>query len=203
MAAAGGGRAVSMTPEEYAEDEARAWWAAEIAGMRDNASTCRTALNFPDVTRENGRRLNLEPERAAFVAGHVETLLEGAEYVLANPEAYWPDTWGRDDLDLIPFAPSMALEVADRVIACAWRLLMAAARSTRNLRALMGIGRLMVRVAALRLRLTNRPAQTVEDRDTRAHRERRERLISLTQAAHAPPRGALALSPAITGGGPL
>ena len=203
MAAAGGGRAVSMTPEEYAEDEARAWWAAEIAGMRDNASTCRAALNFPDVTRENGRRLNLEPERAAFVAGHVETLLERAEYILANPEAYWPDTWGRDDLDQIPFAPGIALEVADRVIACAWRLLMAAARSTRNLRALMGIGRLMVRVAALRLRLTNRPAQTVEDRDTRAHRERRERLISLTQAAHAPPRGALALSPAITGGGPL
>lgn len=195
---------MSMTPEEYAEDEARAWWDAEIAGMRDNAGTCRTALNFPDVTRVNGHRLHLEPERAAFVAAGVEALLERAEYILAHPEAYWPDTWGRDDLDLIPFAPGTALEVAHAVIEKAWHLLMAAARSTRNARALARVAFAFVRVVRLRRRLAMRAPRPVATFHARDRAERPAPLISLTQAAHGPPaRGGFSMSPQLAGGGPL
>jgi hypothetical protein len=200
MASAGGGRAVSR--DDYADPEyvarmcALDWYTEQRAQARESLTTCRTAADFPGITRVNGQRITVEGPHAGAILSRVAHELDYAEAVLDNPEDALGHEWGE-------MAGEVALEVADRAIARAWRLLMAAARSTRNLRALMGIGRLMVRVAALRLRLTNRPARTVEDRDTRAHRERRAPLISLTQAAHAPPRGALALSPAITGGGPL
>jgi len=200
MATACGGRVVSrddyQDPDYLAGVVAHDWWMGEKGKAWESLEACRMAVAFPDVTRVNGQRLEIDGPGAAFVVRQVMADLEAAAYMLEHAEEYVAE-WG----DL---APEVALEEAHRSIARAWRALHAAARHTRSLRGLMEIARAVRLTVGLWGRITLRAVRPATTHEAQDRHERPAPLLSLSLAAHGPPaRGGFSMSPQLAGGGPL
>jgi len=108
-----------------------------------------------------------------------------AEDYLANADDTYP-------LECGAYEPGLGisrtgLEAAEDSLADAWRILTAALRITRSLRALVGLALLAGRVTALRIRIAGRKAATLRIPPARALTPAAGALRSLTRAAHGPP----------------
>lgn len=191
---------MSTTAREHLEDEARAYWDAEVYAAWEGISALRLAAGFATPGVE-GLRADLEGASVPAVLAEVRRLERLAWALLEHPEApaFEDRSGATDDYG----GPPTCLEYAQHALDEAWRILTAAVRRTRSLRALMALALAGGRIATVRARMwwVARPTAAP------AYKSRRPRpaaLLSLTRAAHAPPHAVeIPASVLIAGGGPL
>jgi hypothetical protein len=178
-------------------DAGAAAWFEAVNSANQSRLALRCATGFASNAPE-GMRVPLEGPATAAAMGEIRRLEGQVWRLLEHPEdPAWEDRHGEG------YGPT-SLEVAEQVLAAAWRILTSAARRTRSLRARIGLALSLIRIGVLRARIAHRsPAQS----RTPSSRSRTGPLAdvfrSLTQAAHAPPRVVANPRPAIAGGGPL
>jgi len=166
---------------------------SQLSNLRCAAGLARRA--------PNAMRADIEGPSIAAVRGEIRRLERWAWELLETPD----EPGFHDERGAWEYGVPSCLEVAEEAIAEAWRILAVAIRSTRCLRARMGLALSLARVGVLRARIAAHRSSATSH--TPSHRSRTGTVAdvvrSLTQAAHAPPRVALYRCPAIAGGGPL
>jgi len=178
---------------EHAMGEADEWFAGEVDAAFCSLYDLRLAAG---LCEPDGRFVSLDLEGAAVAAGIAEVArLEGMAWaLLQTPDERTYNRYG--------YEGPAHLESAQTALHRAWRIIAAAIRSTRCLRARMGLALSLFRIGILRARITahRSPAPNRTPSGWSRAGIVADVFQSLTQAAHAPPRVALNRCPAIAGG---
>ena len=177
---------------------AKAMW-QEVERTYSQLSNLRCAAGLARRA-PNAMRADIEGPSIAAVRGEIRRLERWAWDLLETPDEPGFD----DERGAWEYGVPSCLEVAQDVIDDAWHILAVAIRSTRSLRARIGLALSLIRIGGLRARIALHPSAPSRTPSSRARTGPVADVFqSLTQAAHAPPRVALYRCPAIAGGVPL